>query len=375
MRFSTLIFRNLLRRRFRTALTVIGLSVGIAAVVALLGIAWGFEKSFLRVYETKGIDLVVVRAGVSNRLTSNLDEALGDRLKRVPGVKKLARSLVETVSFEQENLVGVIVNGWEANGLLLGGIAIKQGRAISKEDDRAAMLGRVLAMSLGKKVGDALDVAGERFRVVGIYEADTPFENGAMIVPLKTLQWMMGRQGQVTAFVIAADRPNDRRAIEETRKRIEHEFTGVAVEAARDYVERDMQIRLAKTTAWATTLVAFALGSIGLLNTMVMSVFERTREIGVLRALGWKPRRVVALIMGESLALGLLGAIVGTLLGVAGVRALAGVPSASGFINTSLPLAALLSGPIMGIGLTMLGGIYPAIRAARLNPIEALRHE
>ena len=192
MRFSTLIIRNLFRRRFRTALTVIGLSVGIASVVALLGIAWGFEKSFLRVYESKGIDLVVVRAGVSNRLSSNLDESLADRLKRVPGVKKVARSLVETVSFERENLIGVIVNGWEADGLLLGGIALKGGRAITTEDDRAMMLGRVLAMSLGKKVGDTLDVSGERFKVVGIYEADTPFENGAMIVPLKTLQWMMG---------------------------------------------------------------------------------------------------------------------------------------------------------------------------------------
>lgn len=375
MTFFSFMLRNLLRRRFRTGLTVIGLSVGIAAVVALLGIAWGFEQSFLRVYQTKGIDLVVVRAGVTNRLTSNLDESLADRLKRVPGVKKIARSLVETVSFDEQNLVGVIVNGWEADSLLLGGIRMRQGRPLGVKDDRAVMLGRVLAISLGKRVGDDLEVAGERFRVVGVYEADTPFENGALIMPLKTLQWMMGRQGRVTAFVIAVDHPEDRFAIEKTRRRIEREFSGVAVENARDYVEQDIQIRLAKTTAWATTLVALALGSIGLLNTMAMSVFERTREIGILRALGWKPKRVIGLILGESLAMGLAGAILGTSLGVLGVAALAKVPSASGFINTRLPYAALASGPIMGVGLTILGGIYPAIRAARLNPIEAIRYE
>ncbi|MBV8611264.1 MAG: ABC transporter permease, partial [Singulisphaera sp.] len=75
MRFTTLIARNLLRRGVRTALTVVGLAIGIAAVVALLGIAWGFERSFLAINEAKGIDLIVVRAGVSDKLTSNLDEA------------------------------------------------------------------------------------------------------------------------------------------------------------------------------------------------------------------------------------------------------------------------------------------------------------
>ena len=87
MRFATLVARNLLRRKVRTALTVAGLAIGIAAVVALLGIAWGFERSFLKIYESKQIDLVVVRAGVSERLTSNLDEKVGDKLRRIKGVR------------------------------------------------------------------------------------------------------------------------------------------------------------------------------------------------------------------------------------------------------------------------------------------------
>src|SRR4051812_27410742 len=100
MRFATLVARNLLRRKVRTALTVAGLAIGIAAVVALLGISWGFEQSFLKIYESKQIDLVVVRAGASDRLSSNLDEKVGDTLRKIKGVRAMAGSLTDVVSFE-----------------------------------------------------------------------------------------------------------------------------------------------------------------------------------------------------------------------------------------------------------------------------------
>src|SRR6185312_9185987 len=102
---------------------------------------------------------------------------------------------------------------------------------------------------------------------------------------------------------------------------IEARLPSVAAVPARDYVQGDIQIRLSKTMAWATSLVALVLGSVGVLNTMMMAVFERTGEIGVLRALGWRRVRVLSLIMGESLTLGLAGSLLGVLLGFAGVRA------------------------------------------------------
>ena len=108
MRFSTFIARNMLNRKVRTSLTVLGLSVGIAAVMILTGIAWGFERSFLAIYQSKGIDLVVVRAGISNQLSSNLDAGLADQIRAVEGVADVAPSLVDTVSFEDRNLVSVL---------------------------------------------------------------------------------------------------------------------------------------------------------------------------------------------------------------------------------------------------------------------------
>ena len=130
MRFSTFVFKNLLHRPVRTALTVVGLSVAISAVVTLTGIAWGFERSFMSLYNAKGIDLIVVRAGISSQLSSNLSEALRPELEAIPGVELVASSLVDTVSFEDAHLVGVLMSGWEPNGLLMKGLRMLEGRAI-----------------------------------------------------------------------------------------------------------------------------------------------------------------------------------------------------------------------------------------------------
>ncbi len=374
MRFLTLISRNLFRRRARTLLTATGLAVAIAAVLDLVGIAWSFERSFLTLFEGKGIDLVVVRAGTSNQLSSTLDQKLGDRLRAIEGVSQVAPSLMDTVSFEQAHIASALVNGWESGSLLFRGSHLLEGRAFGPGEKNVALLGRVLALNLGKKAGDELDVAGEKFRVIGIYESDSLFESGAMVVPLETLQRMMGREGQVTGFVIQA-KSSDPAAIAALRKRIEAEIPGVAATPARDYVQRDVQIRLAKAMAWATTAVALVLGSVGMLNTMIMAVFERTQEIGVLRALGWRRSRVLRLILGESVCLGFFSAAIGIVLALLGLRTLLLAPTARGFIDPNLPPSVLFFGLILGLLLSVLGGVYPAVRAASLDPSEALRHE
>jgi putative ABC transport system permease protein len=328
----------------------------------------------MTIYESKGIDLVIVRAGVGDRLTSNLDATLAKRIAQVPGVKQVAGSLTDVVSFEDANLASVLVNGWEPGSLLYRGIRVTQGRALSAGESHAALLGHILALNLAKKVGDQVNVSGELFKVVGLYESDSLFENGGLIVDLGELQRMMGREGYVSGFVVAATRA-ERAEIEATARRIEAAVHGVTAVPARDFVMGDNQIRLVKAMAWATSLIATVLGSVGVLNTMIMTVFERTREIGVLRALGWRRSRVLSLVLGESAALGLAGSALGTSLGYAGVKVMAQTPMGSLFIASSLPPGVLMVGVLLGLTLSLLGGLYPALRAAALDPSEAVRHE
>ena len=372
MGFFTFIARNILGRPTRTVLTVVGLGVGIAAVMMLTGISRGFERAMTAIYEARGIDLIVVRAGISDQLSSNLDERLGETIRGVPGVEAVAPSLMDAVSFEEADLASVLANGWEPGGLLMQGLRILDGRMLQEGDARRVMLGRVLALNLGKKVGDAVNIAGEEFEVVGVYESESLFENGGLVVPLRELQRMMGREGMVTGLVVAAGPGVDPKSLGET---IESRVQGVAAVPARDYVQSNVQLRLARSMAGATTAVALVLGSVGLLNTMAMAVFERTGEIGLLRALGWKRRRVIALLMGEAAAIGLLGAVAGCVLAVAGMRALMLWPTARGFIDPNLAPAAFGIGLGMGALLGVLGGLYPAFRASRLEPTEALRHD
>jgi putative ABC transport system permease protein len=376
MRFTTIILRNMLRRGIRTVLTVLGLGIGIGAVVALLGIAWGFERSFMKLYEAKQIDLVITKAGVSDRLTSNLKESLLEKIQNVRGVKAVAGSLMDVVSFEEANLVSVLCNGWEPESLLFRGIRILEGKTFAPSDaeQKVALLGRVLAMNLGKKAGDQLSVAAEPFQVIGIYESSSLFENGGMIVPLNVLQKMMGREASLTGLVVVSEAP-DRDSVEQLGKRIEQDVPGVAAVPARDYIQGDIQVRLVKAMAWATSVIALLLGSLGVLNTMMMAVFERTAEIGLLRALGWRRTRVLNLVLGEALTVGLIGSILGSMFGLAGVRAIQLSPTASVFIAPELPVSVVAVGTLLGIGLSLLGGFYPALRAAALNPTEALRHE
>src|SRR5262245_20338224 len=104
MRFVSLVAKNLLRRKGRTVLTCLGLAVAVCAVVALVGIANGFERGFVEVFEARGVDVIVVEGGIAEQLTSSLDEGLTDRFRALPGVRDVAAMLLEVVTFDQDNL-------------------------------------------------------------------------------------------------------------------------------------------------------------------------------------------------------------------------------------------------------------------------------
>jgi putative ABC transport system permease protein len=380
--FLSFILKNLLRRKFRSALTVVGVAVAIAAVVALVGIARGFETSLAELYETRGVDLIVLRAGSAERLASSLPEKVGDEVRRIPGVQSVSPGLMDMVSFEKGHLIGVPLQGWAADSPLFDDLRVIEGRLLRAGDRHAVMLGLVLAKNLDKRPGDRLEIEGQDFEVVGIYESFSVYENGSAVVLLADLQQLMDRPGQVTGFqVVLGPAPDRREAVERVRREIEalHDSRGrpyrLSAMPIKDYVQSTTQIRVGQAMAWLTSMIALVIGVIGVLNTMIMSVFERTREIGILRAVGWRPSRVVRLVLYESLLLSLAGAALGIGGAVLLVRTFSQSAAAGGLVRPDVSPAVLAQGLAIALAMGLIGGAYPAVRGARLLPTEALRHE
>ena len=292
-------------------MTIVGVGIAIAAVVALVGVARGIEQSFLDLYNERGADLVVQRAGGTLQLTSGIDERLGERIRQMSGVKQVIGGLMDLVAFEQYDLFAVIANGWDADCPVLDRVTILSGRKLLPGDRREVMLGKVLAANLGKSAGDTIEVYAQKFKVVGVFESFSVYENGAVFLPLAEMQRLIDRPHRVTGYVVLATDTGNPAAIDDLRRRIEALDPNVQATPTAEFVANISQIRVTRAGAWITSAIALFMGTIGILNTMVTSVAERVKEIGVLRALGWRRLRIVRMVLCEASALSVGGAACG----------------------------------------------------------------
>jgi putative ABC transport system permease protein len=196
-----------------------------------------------------------------------------------------------------------------------------------------------------------------------------------MVVLLADLQRFMGRNGQVSGFAVIVEHPDDKAEIERICQKIESLGKNLEATPTAEFVNSTTEIRFIHAMAWVTSAVALVIGAVGMLNTMVMSVFERTREIGILRAIGWGRWRVVRMILMESVLLSLAGGVVGTAGAIMLAHVLANQPAVSGMVDSYIAPGVILQGFIIALCVGLLGAAYPAYRGAQLLPTEALRHE
>src|SRR3954466_4419745 len=204
MMFSDVIVKNLRRRWARTMLTVVGLSVAVTATTTLWNIAWGYADSAKEFYSDRGIDIVVVRAGVANRLTSSLRSDLANRIKVLPGVDDVDGSLTEMVSVGKAILIGIPLRGLMPSGFTLRTLSIGQGRSLQLHDHEVVIIGNGIAATLNKLPGDSLDIEGKQFQVVGVIQASNRFDANCIIAPLNDVQSLIGRSGTLSEFQVRA---------------------------------------------------------------------------------------------------------------------------------------------------------------------------
>ncbi|HEY5310957.1 MAG TPA: ABC transporter permease [Pirellulales bacterium] len=369
----TMVLKNVSLRPARSLLTVLGLAVAVGAVVALVGIATRFEDSFLDLYRRRGGDLVIQRAGGAVQLSSGIDESLGQRIRRLPGVNKVIGCLMDMISFEQADLFAVLVNGWSLDCPVLDEVTIVSGRRFRKGDRKVVMLGKTLAANLGKHVGDEVELYSEPFKVIGIFDSFSIFESGAVFVQLDELQQLMNRPHHVTGYIVGVDKTAGTDRVVELQRQIASMDPLLVVLPSAEFVRNIAQIRVIRTMAWITSLIALVIGTVGISNTMIMSILERRAEIGTLRAIGWRTLRVVRLVCSESLVLCLCGAALGSLLGVLATRVLAHLPMTSGLVDGQIGAAVIAEGFGLAILTGCLGAMYPAVWVSRWTPLEAMR--
>ncbi len=384
MNLPSVVLRNITRRKTRSLLTMVGLGAAIAAVVALVGIANGFQDELSRLYGKRGVDLVIQTKGGAQQLNNGIDQKLRFGIEKIEvdgkkAVNQVVGGLMDIVSFEKEGLYTVIVNGWPLDCPQFDDMKWHSGNRLQAGENKKVNIGHVLASNLGKKVGDKLELYAEEFEISGIFESFSVYENGCAVLLLEELQRLMDRPGQVTGFlidVIPADDPKSTQdRINAMGKKIESLSSKLNVQPTQDFVENVEQIKLGRSMAWVVSAIAVFIGSIGVLNTMVMSVIERTREIGTLRAIGWKRIRVMRMILWESVILSLGGAILGVILAVILMRVLSNLSWTSGLIAGKISPGIIFQGLAIAIIVGVLGAIYPAYRAAGLSPVEALRRK
>ncbi len=384
MWFSSFIFKNLFRRKVRSLLTATGIAVAIGAMVALLGITDGFKKSSYESFERHGTDLVVTSGNV-DQLSSNLDMRLADQIAAIPGVKDIGRGLLTLLDCRRQkgnNTVSQMVQGWEPGNFQWDNLKLLRGRFLQHGDKLHAVLGPTVAANLKSDVGDVVIIRDEPFQVVGVAEGVSVFENGFLTIPLQEMQRLSDMPGRVTGFSVVLDKGHKTTAsIEEVQKQIQQlqspdgKPTRLSALPTREYVNGMMHIRLARAMAWMTSCVAVLIGAIGMLNTMIMSVLERVKEIGILRAVGWRKSRVMRMILGEAMLLSLSGAVLGVVGAVLLTHFLTRLPTINGFMTGDIAPVVMLEGFLIAVAVGLLGGLYPAWRASRLLPTEAVRHE
>ena len=367
-----IVVNNVLRRKARTFLTLLGISLGVAAIVALVSLSLGLEANALDVMGKVTGDITVMQEG--QMFMSTLSADLMQDIRNVNGVQLVAPTVLLTDLSRGFNNPGAEARGVDPDLEELFSSSswdIIDGRPIRAGDSYAAMAGTVLADQMNLKVGQSIEYMGKDFKIVGILSFGNTLLDQAYYINIDTAREIAGRPSDYVNMIrVKVSKPGTE---EEVAKRIDLTVPGVEAHSSAAMSEQISEfLGIIEKVTWAISAVAAIVGGVGIANTMLMSVIERTKEIGVFKAVGWSNSDVMKIILIEGLILGLLGGIVGIGLGYVAVFFVKDiVPGFAGKITLVLIAEALG----FAISLGVVGGVYPAYRAAHLNPVTALKME
>ena len=364
-----MVVKNLLRQRVRTSLTVVGITLGIATVVALGSVTAGMKSTADDYVTSGGAQFMVAQEGAADLTFSRIPLDVIEQVAAVPGVQTVRGVQLEILSVGSNPFF--FLAGVSPELLAEQEIDIVTGSVPASGDE--VVLGLDSAADLGVATGDTIDLNGTDLVVSGIFDSEIVWERGGAFAWLETVQAIGNKEGAVTLGYVAVEPGADADAVAAAIGDQVPEV--VTISDSSEYGQVDQGFVLIDSANTAISLLAILIGGIGVMNTMVMAIFERTREIGILRAVGWRRGRVLSMVLLESVVLCLVAAVIGSAFGVGITVAVTQIPAVSGFIVPDYPYDVFVKAVGVALLVGLLGAIYPAVRATRLTPMEALRYE
>lgn len=380
------IFRNMWRRKGRTFLTMFGIVVGIFVLTVLGGMTARLNQ---QVNGMKGliegkITVVPSDTGMMNRAGKLLALSTAREMEKQPGVKSAAGVVQVQLEGSGHRPGGQqVIEGYEIERLpgLLDKAKLTSGRYLRPGDAGKAVLGATIARDNAAGVGDVIRLKGKQFEVVGVLDQTMGAEDGIAFVPYADAREVLLAENPfyketdvATQVEVVPAKGGDAEAL---AGQLKAKFPSVKLISPREAEEQISQISTVFTAIiLGIAFIALFVGGLSIINTMIMSVSERRREIGLKKAIGAKTWAILGEYLGEASLIGLISGIVGVLLGTAAIAVLNRMTSSSSNVTVFTITAMVAVGPVVfAVVLAAVAGLFPALRAARLNPVDALKEE
>ncbi len=375
-------FRNLWVKKSRSILAIIGLLIAVTGVITLISLSAGIRHNVMSIItQMKGVR--VLQADTFDETLSRVDAKYVKELESLPEVKATLPVIYGIASGVEEkstkNLQGFMsmvfyigVDPAKQRLVSPGSMynpEIKKGRALYPTDKYSCVIGKTVADKYNKRVGDTIKFNDHKFRIVGIYETGTMIMDSGIFIPLSIARELSGMDKDVISTIYLE--PYSPKLSDKLAKKIDLMYPDLDATSMGSTQEINQILTNIDIFFLSISLIAVVVGGIGVLNTMLMSVLERTKEFGILRAIGWRKKDLIKMVLAESLLLSLISAALGISLGFVVVHVIRSFTTFKPVVDTGVILIALIIAVVLGL----FGGLYPAWRASRLDPIEAIRSE
>lgn len=369
-----LLIHNLWTRKVRTILTALAVAFGVMTVVSLGIVTESLRDKAAGIIRVARADFTVAQRGVSDPLNSVLDDDQLESLRSYPRVDLVVGTMISIQQFEDNPIL--IEIGIRPEDLAPIGVRMLRGQPFAEGARNQIMLGWRLASDSGKDVGDEVVIDEIRYTVTGIFRVGLAQGDAAAMLPLETVQAQERQPDQYTLAFVRTTPGTTASEREALRSQIEHDHPELAtVRLVSEFGRIDRTFRLLSAANTGATVLALTIGAVIVTNTMLLSFFERTREFGILRAVGWPRRRIMLLVVGEALLISILGAAIGVGFSFLATTLIERVSSIAGIFEADYNADVFFRALGIAAGIGFIGALYPGMRAAFLQPLKALRHE